>query len=103
MLVNHMLETLEDETLIAFYEQRRSLLILEQSLIDLQTRIDRFESIEGRLPQDINELLQRGLIQSIPEKDPLGGRYFINEAGKASTTSESLRLRLSDKARETLQ
>jgi len=103
MLINHMLNTLDDERLIEFYEERRSLLVLEQSLIDLQERVERFKTIEGRVPADLGELMRAGLIQSIPSQDPLGGRYYIDDAGRAATTSEDKRLRLSEEAKETLQ
>ena len=103
MLVNHMLETLEDENLIAFYKERQSLLILEQSLIDLQNLIDKFQAQESKLPKTLEDLVTVGLVQRLPEADPLGGQYFINDQGRAATTSESKRLRLSEEAKETLQ
>jgi len=103
MLVNHMLETLEDETLIAFYQERQALLILEQSLIDLQGLINRFETQESKRPTHLEDLVTVGLVRQLPDSDPLGGQYFINDQGRAATTSESKRLRLPEKAKDTLQ
>ena len=48
---------------------------------------DRFKDIRGKLPESIEQLQRTGLLSPAPV-DPYGGRFFIDQAGKVSTTSK---------------
>jgi len=98
LLIDNILENVVDDKLRAVYEERRQLLQLEVELRALQAYIDRFNELNGRQPDSLEELVQTGLLETLPSSDPLGGSYFINSDGKASTTSEDQRLRVFDPA-----
>lgn len=51
----------------------------------LEKAVKRFESIYNRRPEHMRELLDKGIINRIPE-DPYGGEFYI-EGGKIKTTS----------------
>lgn len=47
---------------------------------------DRFQMTTGRLPQDLQELLQSRLLSALP-RDPYGGAFYIDTGGAVRTTS----------------
>lgn len=48
---------------------------------------DRFREKTGRLPESVDELLKGGDLAP-PPADPYGGKFFLDEAGKVTTTSK---------------
>lgn len=83
------------------YEERRKLLQLEVELKWLNEAARRFREARRYSAPDLQTLLSAGLLTAIPE-EPLGGRYFVGD-GEVKTTNEELRLRLSERARPTIE
>ena len=102
-MIDTILGDIQDETLREVYIERRNLLMLEQELLSFQRIIDQYTQSFGRPPSTLNELVQTGMLRQLPQSDPVGGTYFISETGRATTTSEDKRLRLSREAKEKLQ
>lgn len=48
---------------------------------------DRYREKNGRIPESVAELLKGGYLAP-PPVDPYGGQFFLDEAGKVSTTSK---------------
>jgi len=46
-----------------------------------------FKEKYGRIPKNLNELVMKGIIESIP-KDPYGGEFYIDKNGTIETTSK---------------
>ncbi len=49
-----------------------------QNIIDLNKEVKLFYEKEGRYPEDLKELVQKGYIESIP-KDPFGRGYYFDK------------------------
>tara|TARA_B100000405_G_scaffold257583_1_gene192308 strand:- start:339 stop:1202 length:864 start_codon:yes stop_codon:yes gene_type:complete len=102
-MIDTILGDIQDETLREVYIERRNLLMLEQELLSFQRIIDQYIQRFGQPPSTLKELVQTGLLRQLPQNDPVGGTYYISETGRAATTSEDKRLRLSTEAKEKLQ
>lgn len=92
-LVESMLRTTSDDKLRAMYEERRNLLRLEVELRWLNEAAERFSMERGRRPRSLDELKIGGFLTAIP-KEPLGGRYIMDDQGRVATTHEARRLRM---------
>ncbi len=55
-------------------------------VLKIERAVEAFKRKEGRLPHDLNELLQKGYMKKIPE-DPYGGRFYIDSDGTVKSTS----------------
>jgi tetratricopeptide (TPR) repeat protein len=99
-LVDAVLATLEDEKLRGIYLDRRKRLLLEQELRFLNGAAARFERQHGRRPTTLGDLVGPGLLHELPERDPLGGSYYIDENGRVQTTNDEERLRLAPEIKE---
>ncbi len=53
----------------------------------LETKILKFRELYNKRPLNLQELIDCGLISSIP-KDPYGGEFYIMEGGRVYSTSE---------------
>lgn len=53
----------------------------------LEDGLNAFKKRYSRAPKDIEELLNSGIIERIPE-DPYGGRFYIDNMGKVRSTSK---------------
>jgi len=102
-MIDTLLSDIQDENLREVYMTRRALLMLEQELLSFQRIIDQYTQEFGQAPQNLNALVQTGMLRQLPQADPVGGTYYISETGQAATTSEDKRLRLSREAKEKLQ
>lgn len=60
-----------------------TLTILDQ----LESKVSEFQKAYHRMPASINELVEHGLIKSVP-KDPYGGEFYVMENGRVFTTSK---------------
>lgn len=92
-MIDSMLEGVSDEHLKQTYLERRALLVLEVELAWLRRALERFAAETGKPAKSLDELVRAGLLERVPQ-DPVGGRYFIDEAGGLQTSSESKRLRV---------
>ncbi|MEK7705274.1 MAG: hypothetical protein AAB426_09970 [Myxococcota bacterium] len=93
-LTEALLETITEPTLRTVYEERRDLLRLEVELAVLHTAAERYQTIVGRSPRTLEDLVRPGILRTLPTHDPVGGRYFLDVRSEVRTTSESKRLRL---------
>ena len=84
IFLQEMLKKTEDKNVRWIYERRltalKAILFLERAVAAYQ---DRFK----KQPQNIDELLAKGIIKTIP-KDPYGGNFYIDKDGTIKTTSE---------------
>jgi hypothetical protein len=53
----------------------------------IRTAVKSFTSRYGRLPLTVDELVQKGLLASVPV-DPYGGKFFITSDGSVESTSK---------------
>ena len=95
-LMDTLLAGTQDPKLHAMYQQRRTLLVLEQQLRDLQRAVNTFSEKNGHAPESLQTLVQANLVDTVPE-DPLGGQYRLT-GGKVETQHQALRLRLQPSA-----
>ena len=58
-----------------------------QEVQRIEVALTRFQADFGDIPVTIDDLLQRGYLQSAPV-DPYGGKFFINDAGRVRSTSK---------------
>ena len=98
-----MLPSIEDEEIKKEYLLRKDLLLLEQELLWLKKAAGLYVERMGKKPQTMEDLVGSGLLKSLPPKDPLGGKYFINDEGDVMTTSDDDRLRLEERVKNELR
>lgn len=58
-----------------------------QEVQRIEVALAKFQADFGDIPVTIDDLLQRGYLQSAPV-DPYGGKFFINAAGRVRSTSK---------------
>jgi len=83
----------------AIFERRQKEIALEQILRALDTKVAAFHEHEGRMPKDLGELVQTGLISAVPQ-DPLGGQIGLGDDGRTYSTSQEHRLEVYDPAKD---
>ncbi len=64
---------------------------LERELQRVDASIAAFKEREGRLPQTLRELVDRGDLDAIP-MDPLGGEIILGQDGRSRSTASEDRL-----------
>ena len=62
----------------------------------LELKIQKFREQYKRTPKDLQELVDSGLVTSLP-RDPYGGEFYIMESGRVYTTSKLVPLKKDDK------
>ena len=85
LFLEEILKKTDDEVLQKEYKLRLESL---RAILALENAVNRYRQRFRRVPRDLDELLQKGIIAEIP-KDPQGGKYYINAQGSIRTTSES--------------
>lgn len=89
-----MYNSLEDELLRRELEGRIRSAVLERDLKLLNMALKRFEETWGRPPENLRELVARGILVELP-KEPFGGSYYYDRAARqVETTNTRERLRL---------
>ncbi len=71
------------------YAYLKKRLLTLQKINLLENKVKEFRKITGRLPRSFNELLKKGLLNTIPE-DPYGGKFTILTNGRVYTTSNMI-------------
>lgn len=84
IFLESMLKKVEEPTMRNDYEMRLKAL---KSILFLQKGITVYKERTGRNPVKLSELLERGIINRIPD-DPYGGEFYINTEGEVKTTSD---------------
>jgi hypothetical protein len=74
----------KDEQVRKLYRLRRSAL---QAALSIQVAVSQFRDQNGRLPGQLEELLEKGILKQLPE-DPYGGHFYLDTAGIVRTTSK---------------
>ncbi len=80
-----MMETgAKDEHVRKLYRLRRTAL---QAVSTIQDAVSQFKEKNGRLPGRLEELIESGILNRLPE-DPYGGRFYLDNSGAVRTTSK---------------
>lgn len=82
--LKQILMTTEDASLRKEYQTRIEVL---ESVLFLEKAADLYRKLYGRKPQDLAQLVQKGIIKKIPT-DPYGGQFYLDSDGRIKTTSE---------------
>jgi len=102
-IIDAILDKTSDEKLIKSYTDRRLFLQLEIELQYIQEKIEHHNELANSPASVLSDLLQSGQLRALPPHDPVGGSYYIDEAGNAATTSEEKRLRLPKSVKKRLR
>ncbi len=84
--MEELLNKTDDIIFIKEYETRLELL---RNMLLLENAVNAYKKKSGRIPRHLDDLIKKGIIQTIP-KDPYGGEFYIDPQGAVKTTSESL-------------
>ena len=80
-------ENTSDENAKKLLELRLKIMFTERDLVMLEQAIDRYKTIQGRLPWRLEDLVAAGLLQILPH-EPAGGRYIYDSTTGAVSSSE---------------
>jgi hypothetical protein len=80
-----------DEQTRNFFERRLKQVELEQVLQEVDRACDRYRARAGNQGCDLSSLIASGELRTVPI-DPLGGDLYIDDSGRARSTSERQRL-----------
>jgi hypothetical protein len=83
VFLEELLKRTEDKEVSKQYAKRLHYL---QGQLALEKALARFRKRHGRMPQAIDELVQRGILSAIP-RDPYGGYYYLDQNGTIKSTS----------------
>jgi hypothetical protein len=61
-----------------------------EAILALEQAVSAFKERSGRMPTDLNEVRQAGLVDEIPV-DPYGGTFYLDREGRIRTTSKLAR------------
>jgi len=84
MFLEELLKSTEDKKIRKEYAKR---LRYMQGQLTLERALARFKKRHGKMPQTINDLLDRGVLPAVPP-DPYGGTYYLDGEGRVKSTSE---------------
>lgn len=62
------------------------ILVIGENVDTLNKLAERFETAMGRRPRDIQELVDVGMLETVPVQDADSGRYFLDETGEVQNT-----------------
>lgn len=85
-----MLEQTNDLSLRAGLERRAKDVVIERDIAMIQRAVEAFRARMAREPRALDELVEAGILASIPE-EPFGGDYQL-AAGRATSTTHPTRL-----------
>ena len=75
-------------------EVRAKEVMIERDIRLLESAVERYRSIKGRIPSKLNELALSGIIEQIPE-EPFGGSYELDSStGTISSSTHPKRLKV---------
>lgn len=79
-----MIQGAKSQSVKKTYEMRKQALI---SVLQIEKALTSYRNRFGRLPVELTELVQSGLLVKLPA-DPYGGTFFLDEQGKVRTSSK---------------
>ena len=82
--LRQMLAGTHDPTLRSYLEKR---LIALEGIHTLEKKVQEYKDQFGSLPQKLEDLVAKGLLERIPE-DPYGGDFVLMDNGRVFTTSK---------------
>lgn len=82
-----------DEETREFYARRVQEILQERVLRSIDTAIANYRAREGHLPDNLPALVAAGDLPQVPE-DPLGGKLFVGEDGRAYSDAVRFRMEL---------
>ncbi len=91
--LSHLYQRAPDDETKEKLGQKLKQAIVERDLQGIETAVKKFTVRTGRTPRSLTELVQTGLMYSVPV-EPYGGTYYISGDGKAMTTTPVERLKL---------
>ncbi len=68
-------------------------IIAERNFRMLDDAVKKFKKVEGRLPNSLNELVEKGFLEAIP-KEPFGGKYYLTPDGEVRSTVYNKRIKI---------
>ncbi|RKH43305.1 pilus assembly protein PilG [Corallococcus sp. AB050B] len=83
----------EDDETREFYAHRVQEILQERLLRTIDAAITRYREREGHLPDDLPALVAAGDLAQLPA-DPLGGKLFLGEDGRAYSDAARFRMEL---------
>lgn len=83
----------EDPETREFYEHRVREILQERMLRTVDAAIARYRARQGQLPDQLSDLVAAGDLPRLPE-DPLGGKLFLGEDGRAYSDAARFRMEL---------
>ncbi|NOK18048.1 tetratricopeptide repeat protein [Corallococcus carmarthensis] len=83
----------EDPETRQFYEQRVREILQERTLRAVDAAIAKYRTREGRLPDSLAQLVSKGDLPQLPQ-DPMGGKLFLGEDGRAYSDAVRFRMEL---------
>ncbi len=84
VFLNDILKTTQNPDLARQLARRRNALII---LDKLEKQVDAYKAAFGKWPEKLSDLVDRGLIDAIPD-DPYGGTFFLMKNKRVFTTSK---------------
>ncbi len=94
IFLSDILKTTQQPELKKQYEKRlKTLIIMEK----LEEKVNGFQRKYGTFPEHLNDLIQRGIIEAIPE-DPYGGQFILLENKRVYTTSKMVYVKKKNKS-----
>lgn len=82
--IEMMEKSAKDEQTRKLYRMRKAAL---QAVTSIQSAVVLFREMNGRLPERLEELVEHGNLERLPE-DPYGGRFYLDNLGTVRTTSK---------------
>jgi hypothetical protein len=79
-----MIQSAKDKAVRRNYELRRDALLASRAIEQAR---DAYRSQFGALPVRVEQLVEAGLLATLPE-DPYGGTFYIDDGGRVRTTSK---------------
>ncbi|TQF15461.1 pilus assembly protein PilG [Myxococcus llanfairpwllgwyngyllgogerychwyrndrobwllllantysiliogogogochensis] len=92
-LAQMLRDSAEDEETRTYYERRVNEILQEQLLQQLDEALQRHKARTGQLPGSLEALVSSGDLSELPG-DPLGGKLFLGDDGRAYSTAARFRLEL---------
>ena len=97
IFLEQVIKSTTDETAREKLETRLKELIIERDINFLGKAVNRFQDIYGYPPQNLNILVEKGIIKFLP-KEPFNGYYYLNKKSETvESSSKYERLRVYEK------
>ena len=86
LFLNDIIQTTQNPALRKQFERRLQTLIIMDTF---EKKVQEFKTTFGRFPDRLSDLVDKGLVESIPD-DPYGGKFILLENKRVYTTSKMI-------------